>query len=81
MIQISDLLLFLTRKYLEIENGYRNEYSADLKNIFRDFYRKVDDRLIYKKIQLEDGRNSAYYNAFIQGICSTPSTRWKTKTY
>jgi hypothetical protein len=81
MIQISDLLLFLTRKYLEIENGYRNEYSADLKNIFRDFYRKVDDRLIYKKIQLEHGRNSAYYNAFIQDICSTPSTRWKTKTY
>lgn len=81
MIQISDLLLFLTRKYLEIENGYRNEYSADLKNIFREFYKKVDDRLIYKRLQTEDGRNSAYYNSFIEGICSMPSARWKSKTY
>ena len=81
MIQISDLLLFLTRKYLEIENGYRNDYSADLKNIFREFYKKVDDRLIYKRIQTEEGRNSAYYNSFIEGVCSMPSARWKSKTY
>ncbi len=81
MIQISDLLLYLTRKYLEIENGYKDDYSADVKNIFRDFYRKVNARLIYKRIQTETGRNSDYYNNFIQDICSLPTARWNLKTY
>lgn len=81
MIQLSDLLLFLTRKYLEIENGYRDEYSADLKSIFRDFYKKVDDRLIFKKTQTETGRNSEYYNTFIDTICSKPTIRWRTRAY
>jgi hypothetical protein len=81
MIQISDLLLFLTRKYLEIENGYKDDFLADVKNIFRAFYRKVNARLIYKRIQTESGRNSNYYNDFIQGVCSLPSSRWNSKTY
>ncbi len=81
MIQISDLLLFLTRKYLEIENGYKDDFPADVKDIFRAFYRKVNARLIYKRIQTESGRNSNYYNDFIQGVCSLPSARWNSKTY
>jgi len=81
MIQISDLLLYLTRKYLEIENDYKDDFSADVKNIFRDFYRKVNARLIYKRIQTETGRNSDYYNNFIQDICSLPTARWNSKTY
>lgn len=81
MIQLSDLLLFLTRKYLEIENGYREEYSPSVKNIFREFYKKIDSRLIFKDIQKEEGRNSEYYNAFIEAIRSKPSTRWRTKQY
>jgi hypothetical protein len=81
MIQLSDFLIFLTRKYLEIENGYKNEYSAKVKGIFRDFYKKVDDRLIFKKIQTEKGRNSEYYNNFIETISSNPTTRWRTRLY
>lgn len=81
MIQLSDLLLFLTRKYLEIENGYRNEYSAQIKGIFRDFYKKIDDRLIFKKTQTEKGRYSEYYNTFIETISSKPTTRWRIKVY
>ncbi len=83
MIQFSDLFLFLTRKYLEIEAGYRDNYSSDLKNIFRDFYRKIDPRIIQigKTINLETGRNSQFYNDFIQNITVFPSRRWKTKEY
>jgi hypothetical protein len=81
MIQISDLLLFLTRKFLEIENGYKHTLSAETKNIFRDFYRKVNDRLIYKRTLLEEGRNSEFYNNFIENIASLPSARWNSKKY
>lgn len=81
MIQLSDLLLFLTRKYLEIENGYKNSLPANIKDIFRDFYRKINSRLIYKRIQQESGRNASYYNDFINEISCLPSARWNSKTY
>lgn len=81
MIQITDLLLFVTRKYLEIENRYKDTSSTDVRNIFREFYRKVNDRLIYKRVQTETGRNSEYYNNFIHDICSLPTARWNSKTY
>ena len=38
MIQISDLGLFVIRKFLEIESGYKDNYSTEVKNIFREFY-------------------------------------------
>ena len=50
MIQLSDLTIFLIRKFLEIEGGYKESYSAEIKNIYRDFYDKIHSRLIYKKI-------------------------------
>lgn len=81
MIQISDLLLFLTRKYLEIENGYKEALPNEVKNIFRGFYRKINSRMIFKKLQEESGRNSSYYNEFIKEVSSTPSARWNTKIY
>jgi hypothetical protein len=81
MIQLSDMMLFLTRKYLEIESGYRNTYPSEVKNIFRDFYRKIDDRLIFKRLQTETGRHSEYYNTFIENVASVPSARWRTKVY
>ncbi len=81
MIQLSDMMLFLTRKYLEIEGGYRNEYPPAVKNIFREFYRKIDDRLIYKRLQTEEGRHSEHYNTFIENIATLPSARWRTKVY
>ncbi|MRI63398.1 DUF3800 domain-containing protein [Ornithobacterium rhinotracheale] len=82
MIQISDLLLYLTRKYLEIENGYKDTMHSDIKNIFRDFYRKIDSRLIFKSIQKEEnGRNVKYYNDFIKEVSCLPNKGWNKKVY
>ncbi len=81
MIQLSDLLIYLVRKYLEIECGYKESYSTEIKNIYRDFYQKINDRLIYKKLVQESGRNSQYYNEFMKEITALPSTRWRSKKY
>ena len=73
MIQNYNLMLYLTRKYLEIENGSKNDFTTDVKNIFRVFNRKINAQLIYNRIQTESGRNLNYYNDFIQGVCISPS--------
>ncbi len=81
MIQLSDLIIFLIRKYLEIEGGYKEDYPVEIKEIYRDFYAKIHDRLIYKIIVTESGRNAQHYNNFINDISALPSVRWKTKNY
>jgi len=80
MIQLSDLVLFLSRKFLEIENGYKN-YPPEIKEIFRGFYRKINSKLINKSQLDESGRNSEFYNSFISEILSKPTTRWNSRTY
>ncbi len=81
MIQLSDLLLFLTKKYLEIENGYRDNYSSQVKDTFREFYRKVHSRTISKSLVLEGKKSSSTYDAFLTNIFSKPSSRWNSKKY
>lgn len=81
MVQISDLVCFVVKKYLEIEAGYKEDYSPEIKNIFREFYRKIDARLIRKTILPESGRNSNEYNQFIGSISLFPVRNWKTRSY
>lgn len=81
MVQFSDMCIFLIRKYLEIENGYKDCYSTATKEIFRAFYSQIHDRLINKTLQTEEGRYSDEYNDFMKQICVFPSVRWKTKKY
>lgn len=81
MIQLSDLLLYLTKKYLEIENGYRDAYPPQVKDTFREFYRKIHSRVIYKSLILDGNKNSQTYDAFLTNIFSKPSARWNSKIY
>lgn len=80
MVQLSGLLLCITIRYLEIENGFGN-YTADEMIMFREFYKYIDSMLIYKRMPLETGRNAEPYNNFIGAISVRPSVTWKTKEY
>lgn len=80
MVQLSGLLLCITARYLEIENGYGN-YTADEMSTFKEFYKLIDNLLIYKRTPQETGRNAAPYNEFIGAISVKPSVLWKTKVY
>lgn len=81
MIQISDMICFLVRKYLEIDAGYKDTYPAEVKNIFRDFYRKIDERLQRKTIISESGRQLQFYNQFLSQILIWPSRNWRSTQY
>jgi Protein of unknown function (DUF3800) len=45
MIQLSDLVIFLVRKFLECDNGHRPAWPADAKNFFAQCYAKINDRV------------------------------------
>jgi len=82
MVQLADLVSFLTKKYLEIENGYRDSYDAHIKDVYRDFYKKIDDRLIRKGVVQTDTRvRAASYYELLNSIRSSPSRGWRNKVY
>lgn len=83
MIQISDLIIYLSRKFLEIEHWYKDSYPSDVKEIFRNFYKKIDSRIItvWRTLNLEDWRWSTEYNDFLNEISLQPKRWWKTRRY
>ena len=81
MIQLSDMLIYLTRKFIEIEHEYKSEMSAAVKEIFRGFYDKIHKRVIHKSILQDSGRKANTYNDFINEISCIPTRTWKSRKY
>ena len=81
MIQISDLLCFVTKKFLEVDSGYRDQWKPEAKIAYRDLYAKVHKRLIKKDAITETGRNSQQYNDFIAAIGIWPRRNFKNHNY
>jgi hypothetical protein len=46
LIQLSDLIIYTTRKFLECDNGYRENWSADAKNFYASCYDRVQKRML-----------------------------------
>lgn len=81
MIQISDLVCFVAKKFLEVEAGYCAQWSAEAKTAYRDLYSKIHDRLIKKEALAEPGANSEQYNAFVEQVGIWPGRQFKRKVY
>lgn len=81
MVQISDLICFVTKKFLEVDSGYGAERPPQAKAAYRDLYAKVHDRLIKKDALEETGRYSEQYNNFITQIGIWPHRNFKKKNY
>jgi len=79
MIQLSDLIVYCTRKFLEVENGYRNTWNQAAKDFYAQCYNIINER-ISKKALVERGERSREIkrlNEYIKEVRSTHRTQWK----
>jgi len=81
MVQLSDLVCFVAKKYLGIENGYHDSYSADAKNFYRQLYTLIDDRKVRQGIVPEEGRYADAFNDFMSTVTAKPKNGWKNRIY
>ena len=79
MIQICDLVVFCTRKFLEIEGGYRENYSTDVRQFYAECYTLIRDRIQRTTLVERQGRNMAGLNSFLSAIQAKPALHWKRK--
>src|SRR5262249_34897355 len=45
LVQLSDVIIYLTKKFLECENGYRETYQPAARNFFASCYEKISNRV------------------------------------
>lgn len=79
MVQLSDLVVFCAKKFLEIDNGYRNAYSQDAKRFYAECYALIHDRIRMKDLVDRQGRGMDQMNGFLREIQSKPVGQWKRR--
>jgi hypothetical protein len=79
MVQLSDLVVFCAKKFLEIDCGYRNNYPQDAKRFFAECYALIHDRI--RKIELVERQGSGMdaMNGYLIKIQSKPVGQWKKR--
>jgi hypothetical protein len=77
MIQLSDLVIYLTRKFLECENGYRPDWKDDAKNFFAACYAKIRDRTRWSTLIDCPGQEEAGAAATLAACHATHRKQWR----
>jgi hypothetical protein len=78
MIQLSDLVIFLTRKFLECDNGYRPDWPNEAKNFFAACYAKITDRTKWSTLIECPGEEEAGAVATLTACHSTHRRQWRS---
>ena len=81
MIQLADLVCFVSKKYLGIENGFHDNYPVVAKEFFRELYSTIDDRLFRRTFVNEQGRYGPLFNTFMSNVQSRPRRGWRNRDY
>lgn len=79
MVQLSDLMVFCAKKFLEIENGYRESYSQAAKKFYAECYSVIHDRIRRKDLVDREGRGLDVMNGLLREIQSKPIGQWKRR--
>lgn len=77
MIQVSDLVIFLVRKFLEMENGYRPNWPDAAKSFYASCYAKIDKRIKWGKLIDVPGNEEKGAHALLNAARSTHRQQWK----
>lgn len=81
MVQLSDLVVFVSKKYFGIENGYHDNYPKEAKEFYRSLYSIIDERLIRKGIVPDNSQKGVKFNEFMNFISAKAKNGWKTRLY
>jgi hypothetical protein len=77
MVQLSDLVVLCTRRFLEIEHGFRDQWPSIVKNFYAECYSKIHGRIAKKAIVERKGRGLDSLNAYLKDIRCEPRRTWK----
>jgi hypothetical protein len=77
LVQLSDLIIFLTRKLLECENGYKEGIPPAARNFFASCYEKITDRVYRTTLIDVRGEEEAGAHKLLAACQSTHRMQWR----
>ena len=77
MIQISDLMIYLIRKFLEIEGGYKPGARDEVRDFFAGCFAKILPRVRWSTLIDVPGREEAEAHALLENSLSKHRPQWK----
>lgn len=77
MIQLSDLVIYCVKRFVELENGYRPTWSDEVRNFYATCYSKIRDRLPKASLVARSGRGMECLNAYLEATRIEPRTQWR----
>jgi hypothetical protein len=77
MVQISDLIIFLVRKFLECENGYREGWPQEAKTFYASCYAKIIARVQWSTLLPAEGPEEEQAHAILSASQATHRRQWK----
>ena len=81
LVKVEDMLVFVSKKYFGIENGYHDNYPKEAKEFYRSLYSIIDERLIRKGIVPDNSQKGIKFNEFMNFISAKAKNGWKTRSY
>lgn len=77
LVQLSDLIIYLTSKFLECENGYRTRWRPEAHNFFASCYDKIVQRALWKTLIAAKGKEEADAHNLLMACQSTHRPQWR----
>lgn len=77
MIQLSDLVIYCAKKFLELDGGFRDAWPAPAKNFYARCFEKVWDRVPQRPILEQGGIHARKVNELLPKVAARPRHGWK----
>jgi len=77
MIQLSDLVVYCIKRFVEVENGYRDYWPDDVKNFYAACYSKIRSRVSRLALVERQGRGMERLNTYLAECRIEPRVQWR----
>ena len=77
LVQLSDVIIYLTKKFLECENGYRENYQPAARNFFASCYEKICNRAHPVSLINVKGQEEVDAHELLKACQSSHRPRWR----
>ena len=77
MIQLSDLVIYCVKRFIELENGYRENWSQETKEFYAGCYDIISARSQRTRLVERQGRGMNRLNEFLSDVRAEARVQWR----
>jgi hypothetical protein len=77
MVQLSDLVIYCVKRFIEVEKGYRENWPQEAREFYARCYALIRPRVARPTLVERNGRNMDSLNTFLTAVRVEPRVQWK----